>query len=270
MHTWNMGRWLRYFAVLGGMVGMSLMVCAAEKELPIGVAEFPPFKYTAPDGKIVGADTEIVEQVLRRMGYRPKIDMQPWKRVQEAGMRGQFAAIYSFTKNPDRERHFYFTDPLSTVKDVFYKLKTHHITWNTLDDLKHLTIGASDGYNYAPVFMDAIKQHTLPKVQFVTGEVPELQQLRMLILQRTDMFICEVSVCQYFIHTHAPEFDGVDFIDKPIGPVRTFHLGFSKNWPHAEQLVQEFNTELARFVAAGHRQRIFEKYRIMSDLDGVP
>ena len=267
MHTWNMGRWLRYAIVWGGIAGLSLLVWAAEPELPIGVAEFPPFKYTAPNGTIVGADTEIVEQVIQRMGYRPKIAMQPWKRVQEAGMRGQFAAIYSFTKNPERERHFYFTDPLSTVKDVFYKLKTSPITWSSLDDLQHLTIGASDGYNYAPVFMDAIKQQRFHKVQLVTGEVPELQLLRMLLLKRIDLFICEVSVCQYLIQTHAPELDGVDFIDKAIGPVRTFHLGFSKNWPQAEQLVKEFNTALARFVTEGHRQRIFEKYRIMSNLD---
>ncbi len=239
---------------------------AADKVLPIGVAEFPPFKYLSEDGKIIGADTEIVEQVILRMGYTPDIQMQPWKRVQQSGEIGQFAAIYSFTKTPEREQFYYFSDPINTVKDVFFKLKKNNTDWNNLEDLRHVRIAVSAGYSYAEVFKDAIKQKKLEAVYETTNTTPEIVNLRNLVRERIDLTICEVSVCSYLIKSHAAELSDLDFIAKSIGPVRTFHVGFSKKWPNAEQLNKQFNAELAKFVAAGLRKKIYEKYNIVTDL----
>ena len=41
---------------------------------------------------------------------------------------------------------------------------------------------------------------------------------------------------------------------------------FSKKWPNSEQLVKEFNAELAKFIATGQRKKIYDKYRIVSGL----
>ena len=85
-------------------------------------------------------------------------------------------------------------------------------------------------------------------------------------MDRIDLFICEVSVCQYFVKTNSTEFFDIDFIDKPIGDVRTFHVGFPKVYPGAEQLANDFNKELTKFVKEGKRKPIFKKYNIVTDL----
>jgi polar amino acid transport system substrate-binding protein len=239
---------------------------AADKVVPIGVAEFPPFKYAAPDGKVIGSDTEIVEQVFKRMGYTPKIEMQPWKRVQEEAQKGNFAAIYTFTKNPDREKIYHFSDPISTVRDVFYKKKSKKIAWSGLDDLKTMRVGASAGYSYHAVFKYAAEAKKFAAFEEVFQSPPELANLKKLMADRIDLFICEVSVCQYFVKNNAADLNDVDFIDKTIGDVRTFHVGFPKVYPGSEQLAKDFNTELAKFVKEGKRKPIFKKYSIVTDL----
>lgn len=241
-------------------------VYADERPLPIGVAEFPPFKYTSADGKVIGSDTEIVEQVIKRMGYRPDIQMQPWTRVQQSGERGEFAAIYSFTKTPEREQLYYFSDPINTVKDVFYKKKSTPLPWATFDDLGTMHLATSAGYNYAQIFKDAVAQKKFRSVHETFGAAPELVNLRNLLLGRVDITICEVSVCQHLIKTHEPEFNEVDFAPLAIGPVRNFYVGFSKKWPEAERLNREFNEELRKLVASGQRKKIFKKYSIVTDL----
>jgi len=245
---------------------MGALALATERTLPIGVAEFPPFKYTSPEGKIVGSDTEIVEQVFKRMGYTPSIQMQPWKRVQYSAERGEFAAIYTFTKTPEREKLYFFSDPINIVRDVFFKQKGAALSWQTLDDLKTFRVGVSAGYAYAPIFKYAIERNKFAAVVDEYQAPPELGNLRKLKAGITDVFICEVSVCQYFIQTHAPEFSNLDYIDKSIGDARTFHVGFPKSWVGSEQLAKDFNAELAKFVQQGHRAKIFKKYHIANEL----
>ncbi len=52
---------------------------AADKTLPIGATEYPPFDYVGSNGKVVGADTEVIEQVIKRMGYTVEVRLQPRK-----------------------------------------------------------------------------------------------------------------------------------------------------------------------------------------------
>lgn len=252
--------------VIGLWAASGSPVLASGKVLPIGVAEFPPFKYTAPDGKIVGADTEIIEYVFKRMGYTPNIHMQPWTRVQAAGERGDFSAIYSFTKTPEREQLYYFSDPINSVRDVFYKKQNTPLTWRTFEDLKTMRVATSAGYEYAQVFKDAVAERKFQVVHEASGENPDLVNLKNLMAGRVDIAICEISVCQHLIRAHKAELGGIDYIPQGIGPVRTFHVGFSKKWPGAEKLAKQFNEELRKLVASGQRKKIYKKYNIATNL----
>lgn len=239
---------------------------AAPPPLPIGVAEFPPYKYSAPSGRVIGSDTEIVQQVFERMGLRIDIQMQPWKRVQAAGENGRFAAIYSLTKSPERERHYYFSDPINTVQDVFFKTKNLSFDWKGYEDLASMRIAVSSGYNYAPEFTEAIRQKKITEIFETSNRNPEMINLRNLTRGLVDLAICEINVCRYLIRNHPAEFDELEYLAKPVGPPRTFHVAFSRKWPGAEQLTRQFNQELAKLVAEGGRKKIFEKYRLVSTL----
>lgn len=234
-------------------------------KLPIAIESFPPFEF-AQDGKVVGFDTEIIEGVFQRLGYTPAIQVLPWSRAQEFAKNGTIAGLYGLTKSAEREQFYYFTEPLSTVEDVFFKRKEDQISWTTLNDLTAYRIGISGGYAYAPVLMNAITAGSLT-TEVVTGDAADYRQLVKLRTKRIDLCVCEVSVGQHLIQTNAPEFAGIDFIDKSIGDIRPYYLGISKKWPGAKELVEKFNAELATFIAEGRRKAIFTKYGVVSPLE---
>lgn len=262
-----MPRLLRAIVIVAVLVsGLSGLAARAGEALPIVTVEFPPFGYTDPSGKIRGASTEIVEEVVRRMGFEPKVESVPTKRAFLLASEGTYAAFFTITKSKPRLEKLIYTDPVADIADVFFKRKTDPITWASLADLSDKIVGATDGYNYAPVFLTAMRDGTL-KTDMIASNSPELQHLRKLALGRIDLMICERSVCNHLLRTHDPKFSGLDHIDRNIGPVRTFHVGFSKKWPGAADLVKRFNAALAAMWAEGKIQEIHQRYGIISSKD---
>ncbi len=247
------------------LLSLSSPVLQAQERLPVGASFFPPFEYMEND-KSVGANTEIIDAVLRRMGYDPDIAIHPWKRILVEGIAGKYAVIHSFTKTPEREKNFYFTEPLNFVQDVFFKRKDRDIQWEVLEDLSPFVVSASESYNYDESFNRAAKNH-LFKINWVLGDRPEITHLKLLEAGRVDIAICEISVCQFLIQHSLREFGEIDFISRPIGPFRSFHAGFSKAWPGSEQLVVAFNVHLKAFIASGKRDEILNRYGIASQPD---
>jgi len=230
------------------------------KIIPIATASFPPFKFKEKStGKILGFDTEIINEVFKSMGYIPKIDMLPFIRADQKTRAGDYAAYYTFTKNTERQRDYYFSDPISSVQDFVFFKKSSNISWNTYSDLKDYSLGYSEEYNYDKEFLNVIKN----KFPVLTNN-NELHLLNLLVNNRFDMIICEVSVCSYLIQKNPIQFKDIVSFNKPIGTLepRAFYIGFSKKWPKSEQLRDRFNTALKDFVAKPNKPRkeIFEKY----------
>ena len=232
-------------------------------ELPLVTLEFPPFNYTE-NGKIIGASTEIIHNILIQIGHTPKFISLPWKRPQRTIETGKAAGIFTYTQNPERSEAAYYSNPISTIRDVFFKRKKDDIKWHSFSDLAGKLVGASGGFNYWKGFNKAAKDKVLT-TSFVFGAAPNLRNLIMLGRGRTDVFICEISVCGYLIKKHTPDFDNLDYIDKEIGPVRSFHVGFSKKWPYSKQIRDEFNKHLDEMIASRRLQLIYEKYGITTD-----
>lgn len=264
---------LRTIVPLVGALCVTLFVCTSSRaqrdgpwvKIPVVMTDFPPFEFVQDD-RIVGIDAEIVREIFLRLRYLPDIQVLPWTRAQEDARNGTVAAIFSLTRNPQREKDFFFSDPLSTVKDVLFKRKDRDITWETMDDLAKYRIGISSGYQYDPVFMEAVRNKRL-KTNALSGDSLELRQLGMLKSGRVDLIICEISVCTHLIRSNSPVYDMIDYIDRPVGRERFYYIGFSKQWPGARELAEKFNAELARFVEEGGRKAVFEKYGVVSSLE---
>jgi len=230
------------------------------KTIPISTASFPPFKFRDQGtGKIIGFDTEIITEVFKSMNITPKITMLPFIRADRKTRAGEYAAYYTFTKNIDREKDYHFSDPISSVQDLLFFKKSTNISWNSYSDLSQYKLGYSKKYNYDKKFLDAIK-YKFP----VLSENNEKHLLNLLINNRFDMIICEVSVCSYLIKKNPIKFKDIISFKKPIGvpEPRAFYIGFSKKWPKSKQLRDDFNIALKNYVLkpSNPRKAVFEKY----------
>lgn len=231
----------------------------SEGRLVLATAPFPPFRIVHADGRVEGSDADIVREVFALAGYQVRYHVYPLARATELLVRGGVAGFVSITRSPERERYCHFSLPINYVRDVFFKRKDRMITWQRLEDLAPYVVGHS-GYNYAHVFLDALRRQVFRRVETVRAENPEPLQFRKLLAGRMDLFICELNVGLWFLRNHAPEFSGVDWIHSPVGPVRSFHVAFSKRWSGVDQLVNRFNQALVAWKQTQRQGAIFSKY----------
>jgi polar amino acid transport system substrate-binding protein len=231
------------------------------RPLPLATVEFPPFHFKS-NGEVTGFLTEIVTTTLQRMGYDAKINIYPSKRGKHLAESGQIAGIFAFTKSPDREKKYHFTLPLTHIRDVFFKRKSSNISWEKLEDLQPYLIGATATYNYAPVFLQAIK-NDLVNSEMVVSPTPEIIHLRKLVGKRIDLAICEITLCSFIIKQNSKDFNSLDYIDKPVGPVRSFHLGISRKWPGGAKLTKQFNAALLELEKEGVTAQIYTRFGII-------
>ncbi len=250
---------LKLIVLIQAAIVSSPVLTAGSQLLPVATSEFPPFEYSI-NGSVVGTDTEVVARVFEQIGYQADIKMLPWRRVMQMATKGEFAAIYSFTVNEERKQDYYFSKPINTVRDVFFKRKDRDIQWQELADLYPLKVGASTGYSYHSLFAEALRSNAFAGKMMVTSETPERQGLYLLRYNRVDIFICEVSVCQFLLNREQPELNMIDYVDNTIGNSRTFHVGFPKRWPNAEPIAKAFNKQLSLFIETPEFRQIFLRY----------
>lgn len=233
------------------MIKQTLIALALSKslllaaEFSICTSEYPPFEYMNK-GKLTGTDVEKVRKIAAAMQMEANIFISPWKRCELMAEQGAVEAIMSLSQNKRREAFLHFSKPISQIRDVFFKRKTDSISWKELKDLSPYRIGVSGGYNYDSSFENARKNGTLKMVDSVRSGTPEYQNLNKLIRNRIDLFICEINACMYIINSHPDTLRGLDHIDKSIGPVRTFHVGFSKKHAQGKALQEAFNKAMKK------------------------
>lgn len=255
---------LGLFAIIGILLASQKGYAEEKSALPLVTAEFPPYNYSQ-DGKIVGSSTEIIEAVFHRLGKKIKLEIYPPKRAMQMAAKGEAAGYFTFTKNPQRLNDHYYSQAFSTIADVFFKKRSSVIGWTELSDLGDKRIGATEGYNYAPIFLNAVKDQKI-RVSLLVSETPEIEHLRDLAQGRRDLIICEITLCSHLIRKHGDQFQGIGFIDNFIGPVRTFHMGFSKKWPGTKVLVEDFNKAFLELLGEGTIGQIHAKYGTRRDI----
>jgi len=246
----------------------SLPVFSADKTLPLATLEVPPFNYVK-DGKPAGASVEFVQELFSRMGYKTTVDLLPFKRGKVLTARGEYAGLFTIVKSPERLEDYYYPDPITVNRNVFFKRTEDDLHWDTMEDLKNYRFGMTEGYSYPPILQTAIDNGLFKTIDKIANEKPEILQLRKLVKKRIDFFMVEVGAGLFYKNLYAPEFDSVDYNPKPVGPMKNWYFVFSKKWPDAEKLVQEFNAELAKMISEGRQDAIYGKYGVKWSKDDV-
>lgn len=210
------------------------------ENLPAVCQEFPPYNYLDDKGNVIGSSTEIVAEVLQRMGYEADIKLLPWNRAYKVAADGRVPMLFTFSRSNEREKDFFFTDGLASIEVVFFKRKADNITWNMLSDVKDYRVGYVQGYNYGNMMMDAIQQKTFNKPDAIgASSTVDYQQMLKLVGNRIDLAVCPKTQCSRIIKMNSPMFADLNYIDKSIGPSREFYAGFSKKWPNANYRIYD-------------------------------
>jgi polar amino acid transport system substrate-binding protein len=208
----------------------------AEK-LRIVTEPWAPYVYTE-NGQPRGLDYETTAIIFQRLGIDVEWDFLPWKRCLAMLEQGQADGALDIFQNAERDDSLlYPSEPLSNVEFVLFYANAHPHPFQTLEDLRGLTVGVSPGYLYSPDFMASplFTRETAPSHEANFGK---------LLRGRIDLVITDRRVGQYLLDQLK--------VRGQISQLPTVishepqYLALRKN-VGMDLLVQRFSAELKRF-----------------------
>ena len=108
---------------------------ATAQELTIITEENPPFNFTK-DGQPAGATTEVVQEIMHRLGVENTIIVLPWARGYKRLQTEANIALYTYGTDPRKGNAFQWVGPLYASVLVFYARKGSGLEINSLADAK--------------------------------------------------------------------------------------------------------------------------------------
>ncbi len=143
--------------VFGLSLSMNLMPhssAAMTEKVRIAVDEWPPFQSRL--AQYYGGAHRIISESFELEGVTVEYGWFPWKRSLKNAKEGRWDGAFS-QKSPEREKNFYFSEPIMTVDKVFFHLKSYRFDWANINDLNGVAIGVVRGNIFGKEFQDAWK-----------------------------------------------------------------------------------------------------------------
>src|SRR5471032_1114793 len=202
--------------------------------------------YTGQDLPQQGVACEVVATALRRAGYQVDITIMPWSRVLSTVYQHQADGVVAIWTTTERRRKLLFSD--SYLSNQLFIL---HMPGQLQDatEFKHLDgarIGIGRDYEYSDEFLSQ-KNFQLEPV----GRT--IQNLLKLTLGRVDGVLEDKLIAQHQIQANIGAHDALGKIEFATGPMMTLplYLAIHPQTPNAQQIITQFNLELARMRKDG-------------------
>lgn len=106
---------------------------SATDKIVIYTENFPPYNFLDETGAVVGAATELVQQVMARSGLAYEIKLGPWTRAMRRAESHPNSLIYSMARTESRSAHFDWLVPI--ISESYYLI-------GRKDDLREISTAA--------------------------------------------------------------------------------------------------------------------------------
>ena len=220
-------------------------LCHAEKSkqhIHIASGEWPPLiSQQLPNG---GEITHIITQAFLRQGITVNYSYFPWARSLALTQSGQFDATPGWFYNEERNKQFYFSEPVLKASETLIILKSAPWTITRYQDLQNKTIAGMRGYSYGDTFDQSEAEGFFTVIRNKDYD----QNLRMLLSGRVDLVIGQQAVIDQEVKKllSPNEIQQLRFIPSVL-PQRDLFLLFSKSSNKAQYYLEQFNLGLKKY-----------------------
>lgn len=136
----------------------------------IVTGELPPYSYSI-DGQIFGVATDVIRELIHRVGSGHDIILEPWKRA--IFKSEQERLTYPLARTVERENRYKWIGPILKDQFVFTVRAALMGNFDTIDEFRNLKVGVNRG---APT-EDRLKELGFHKVEPVVEEKLNLRKL---------------------------------------------------------------------------------------------
>ncbi|KLN63479.1 substrate-binding periplasmic protein [Vibrio sp. VPAP30] len=244
------------FKLVALIFALSLPNFSYANTVKLANGEWAP--YQSKSLKEGGFMTQIVREAFEAEGYSVEFDYMPWKRGFEEAKSGNYDGSLIWSKNPDREQHFLYSDPVITLSTALFQQKSKPVTWSSREDLSALKVGGVTGYAYG---IEDLEKAGTVKVQRIASAENNYKKLKA---GRLDVVLEDMDVGMETI-TKLGLTGAIEPNSKMLTE-RDYFVIISKKSPRSQELLEAFNRGLAKLESAGkldeYRQASIEgKYK---------
>lgn len=210
------------------------------KTLTVATGEWNP--WVSKELKNYGVASHITQEAFKTQGIETKFLFYPWKRAYIVTKTTRNDASGFWLKTQERQKDFYFSDEVFSIKNKLIFKKSKPIRFNTIDDLKKYKIAITRGYSYTQK-IDTMIQNKEIDVHVVSSDLAGLNQV--LRKNNFDAFLCSENVARTLINENftPKEKEEFELSSKEVFK-NTIHLIVSKQHNEHEKILSTFNKGL--------------------------
>lgn len=251
-----------FYIILIVFLYFSFILTSYSRDLIIvGIPE-EPNRWIDNSGKTVGIDIDIIDYIMNKLGVKYKVILEDSSaRIQAINKNSTppFDMIFTYSKNKEREKyliypqesHIDFSWNFFIRKEDLGKYK-----FNSMEDLKGLTIGATKEFSYTPEFWKAGNEG-LFKLDII---VKNNLQISKLLNKRFDMVPMNTLITYYELKKSGI-ISKVDFLPTPLKKSSYYNVFVKKSdYPNLEELVKKYDEVLKEMKEDGTLKAILSKY----------
>jgi polar amino acid transport system substrate-binding protein len=218
---------------------------AEDPAVKLASLDWPPFSGETLDGQ--GTNTKLVKAAFKSVGYSVSVEFFPWSRtVYMARHNPAFIGYFPEYHAASVAGNFIFSESIGKSPIGFVERVSAPVVWNTLDDLRGLTIGTVQDYVNTEEF-DRMAAAGELKVELAKND---LTNVRKVLGGRIPLAVIDKNVLDYLLATvpdltakrSALQFNKKQLEDKDL------YVCFRKG-QEGEKMVKIFNEGLKKIKA---------------------
>ncbi len=222
----------------------------------------PLWKYEK-NGKIEGIDVDVVRAIMDEIGIPYQIQLiEATARGVHMAKKGE--ADMLIAKAFEEERTEYLVYPQESYRKAVWKFFMRKedegkIQFESYDDVRHLTIGATQNYAYSKEFWEAgLTLDVITRNDF---------QMKKLLAKRTDLF--PNMVVNTLQRAKLEGFDDkISMLPKPVATLLLYNtFTVNSTYPDKEKIQAEYDRVARKLKDNGTIQMIMERYLTQAGLD---
>jgi len=234
------------------LLSSTMVTQAEDKTFSLITGDWYP--YIGNKLKNQGWTMEVARAALESQGYKVTLRLVPWKRAVAESKQGAADALFLSYYVKEREQWYVFSDAIGQARTGFFALKSSHIRFQTLEDLKGVTVGLTRGAAVSPEFDAA---------SFLQKEetADDLGSLKKLLKRRIDLYAGPELVAKQIMKMEmtAHQRDMVEFIE-PALATHNLYLAISKKAKNYQKKRDDFNRGFKQITENGQYKKILNSH----------
>jgi polar amino acid transport system substrate-binding protein len=239
--------------ILAALLILGMAGAAQASQMVIfGSDNLPPKSWQDADAAY-GYAVDAATEALTRAGFQPVVKLEPWARAIEDTRAGK-GIITHFSKTPERERSFEFSEPLVFDRIVVVVRRGREFPFASVKDLIGKRIGVLRGVAYGGEWAANLKNLTLEE------DTDAVARMGKLVRGRLDAAIISSGASGLDIALRQADLDRSQFTILPVPIIEDPNYLAMLKTPDSARTMAAINAAIDRMRADGTIGRIMAKY----------